>query len=223
MAVLTPALVRLRSDFDRIAPKRDRTSDGWIGDAAHQQTNSDHNPDSRGRVHAVDIDADLRIPRQSMEDFVQHIIARQRTGADNRLTYVIYRRRIWSVTYGWARRRYGGSNPHDTHAHFSGSNKPSRETDTHTYRLEDVIMPSIDEIRAVVRAELAAQRDDIAREVWAHRLDIDTTSAGTNPQPAGGILAYTSSEHHRIEDKVNEVIERLPALPPPVEGDGSTS
>lgn len=46
-------------------PKRDHASDGWIGDASHAATKSDHNPcwtcsgDRYGVVRAVDIDASM--------------------------------------------------------------------------------------------------------------------------------------------------------------------
>ena len=58
MAYLAPSLVQLRNEINRRWPNRDKTSDGWIGDPAHQATKSDHNPDSKGCVHALDIDKD---------------------------------------------------------------------------------------------------------------------------------------------------------------------
>ena len=71
--ILVPCLVKLRSEFNAIAPDRDKSSDGSIGDAAHQDSQSDHNPDETGNVpirdaykvnevHAIDVDVDLRVP-----------------------------------------------------------------------------------------------------------------------------------------------------------------
>lgn len=135
---LVPCLQQLRAEFNRIAPGRDKASDGWIGDPAHQATKSDHNPDSRGLVHAIDIDRDLRAGID-MQDVVDHLVARCRSGAEKRLTYVIYNRRIWSASRGWTARTYTGSNPHDKHAHFSASDTPAREASTASWHLEDLM------------------------------------------------------------------------------------
>ncbi|MEV6306765.1 hypothetical protein AB0M02_45720 [Actinoplanes sp. NPDC051861] len=147
--VLVPCLVQLRTELNRIAPDRDKTSDGTIGDRAHQATVSDHNDDEVGRVpiydadskhevHAFDADDDLRTPNLTMEMVVQHILARSRSGAENRLRYIIYNRRIWEASNRWKQRAYTGSSPHTEHAHFSASYVTSREANTTSWRLEDI-------------------------------------------------------------------------------------
>lgn len=144
MAELVPCLVALRSEFNQRAPSRDKASDGWIGDAAHSARDSDHNPDSRGLVHAVDVDEDLRVPGLSMAECVAHIVGRHRSGVDNRLTYVIYERTIWSAAYDWRSRDYSGSNPHDKHAHFSCRRwpaVPSRERDRRSWGIATLGVP----------------------------------------------------------------------------------
>lgn len=115
MAMLISGLVVLRSEFDRVNPKRDHASDGWIGDDRHAQTISDHNPDSTGLVHAIDVDKD-GVP---MAKIVAFLVARCKAGTETRLQYVIYRRVIWSRSWGWTPRVYTGVNPHLEHAHFS--------------------------------------------------------------------------------------------------------
>jgi hypothetical protein len=115
MAMLIDGLAVLRREFDMVNPRRDRSSDGWIGDAAHLARISDHNPDARGIVHAIDVDVDgVPMPR-----IVAFIVARCRTGVEQRLQYVIFRRVIWSRSWGWTARRYTGPDPHTGHAHFS--------------------------------------------------------------------------------------------------------
>jgi len=140
MATLVPCLVRLRAEFNTLFPLRDKGSDGWIGDARHQEEHSDHNPDSRGLVHAIDVDTDLG-GGADMQDFVDHLVGRR----DNRLTYIIFNRRIWSASHGWTGRAYTGSDPHTGHAHISADNTPAYENDTSSYHLEDV-MPTADQI-----------------------------------------------------------------------------
>ncbi len=56
MAVLAANLAGLRREINAHWPHRDKKSDGWIGDSAHQGRKSDHNPDDRGVVHAIDVD-----------------------------------------------------------------------------------------------------------------------------------------------------------------------
>lgn len=115
MARLVSPLVLLRSEFDEVNPGRDRRSDGWIGDAHHQLSVSDHNPDAGGNVHAIDVDVD-GVP---MAKIVAFVVARCKAGTERRLKYVIFRRVIWSASWGWTPRRYTGTNPHIAHAHFS--------------------------------------------------------------------------------------------------------
>ncbi|GGK87833.1 hypothetical protein [Mangrovihabitans endophyticus] len=161
--ILVPCLVSLRSEFNRLAPGRDHTSDGSIGDAAHAQSSSDHNPDETGRtpyhdadhineVHAIDVDDDLRKSGWTMQRCVQIIVTRHRTGKDNRLQNVIYNRRIWSRSWGWTARTYTGTSPHTEHAHFSARYTTAQESDTRPWGLleEDEDMPTAAEIAAEV-------------------------------------------------------------------------
>lgn len=115
MAMLIDGLVVLRSEFDAVNPHRDRSADGWIGDDAHRLRKSDHNPDAHGIVHAIDVDVN-GVP---MPHIVAFLVGRCRSGAEDRLQYVIFRRVIWSRSWGWGARRYTGLDPHTGHAHFS--------------------------------------------------------------------------------------------------------
>lgn len=115
MATLINGLVILRAEFNLVNPHRDHTADGWIGDAVHARRTSDHNPDAHGVVHAIDVDVN-GVP---MGKIVSYIAGRCRAGAENRLQYIIFRRVIWSRSWGWTARAYTGLDPHTGHAHFS--------------------------------------------------------------------------------------------------------
>ena len=116
---LSKAAEQLRSEINVKYPKRDKRSDGWIGDTSHNARKSDHNPDKQGWVRAIDIDSDL-IKGSSKESW---LLAEQiKTIAfkgDKRISYVIHQHRIASPLKNWAWRVYKGSNPHVSHIHIS--------------------------------------------------------------------------------------------------------
>ena len=118
-AKLSKAAEQLRSEINAKYPKRDKRSDGWIGDTAHNARKSDHNPDKQGWVRAIDIDSDL-VKGSSKESW---LLAEQiKTIAlkgDKRISYVIHQHRIASPLKNWAWRVYKGSNPHVSHIHIS--------------------------------------------------------------------------------------------------------
>lgn len=169
---LVPCLTALRDEFNRLAPNRDKKSDGAVGDPAHADRSSDHNPDETGRtptkdadndneVHALDIDDDLRQPGWTMQKAVDIIVDRHRRGLDDRLQNIIYNRQIWSRSWGWNRRVYTGSNPHDKHAHFSSRYTTGEESDRRPWgllaesaRLEEDDMPTAKEIAKETVVEL---------------------------------------------------------------------
>lgn len=129
MATLAPSLRRLFNEIDARWPNRDRRTDGWIGDAAHQARKSDHNPDSRGIVHAIDIDRDGIEPYSVVEACI----------SENRPTeYVIYNRQIWSRTRDFKPRAYTGENPHTSHIHVSIRYGTSWEADTWAWGVADI-------------------------------------------------------------------------------------
>lgn len=198
MAVLIPSLAALREEFDRLAPDRDKSSDGWIGDASHSSGSSDHNPDESGNVpihdadttdevHAIDVDEDLRLDGEvTMEDCVQHLLAECRAGREDRLRYMIYERRIWSASDGWREEYYSGSNPHDKHAHFSGSYDSDDEADTSSWGIEDLM-------------GLSSQDKEWIKDLVSPLL---STGYATNPVWAENFTNPYSGEAQTMDDMV---------------------
>lgn len=117
MAKLCKAGQQLREQIDDAFPDRDRTSDGWIGDAKHAARKSDHNPTVEGIVRAIDIDADLRSHKSEAFDLADQL--RLLARSDKRISYIIFNGKIasWRMNYRW--RVYKGINPHKTHIHIS--------------------------------------------------------------------------------------------------------
>jgi hypothetical protein len=119
---------QLRLQVDDSYPDRDKSSDGWIGDTSHKARRSDHNPDAKGIVRAIDIDRDLS--GKAKPDLMPYLADQIRVCAkrgDKRISYIIFAGRIASSRMGWRWRKYRGINPHNTHCHISFS--PKGDTD----------------------------------------------------------------------------------------------
>jgi hypothetical protein len=106
--------VTLRKQVDLRWPTRDKSSDGWIGDAKHAASKSDHNPDATGTVFAIDIDKD----GIDAESLVRELVAAAKAG-EKRIKYVIFNAKIYSSRDNWAARNYSGLNAHREHLHVS--------------------------------------------------------------------------------------------------------
>lgn len=111
---LVPCLVVFRNELNAMFPKRDKRSDGWIGDDSHATRFSSHNPTDSGAVRAIDIDVDDNDPNKDIRLTVIEAAMR-----DPRVWYIISNGIIWSRTHGWKARKYLGSNQHFGHVHVS--------------------------------------------------------------------------------------------------------
>jgi hypothetical protein len=119
---LARALETLRAQVNAKYPTRSKESDGTKGDPAHASRKSDHNPDSKGVVRALDLTHD---PKDGFDSyaFADMLLKRQ----DPRISYIISNKRIGSGPIGsgpegtppgvW--RKYTGINPHNHHCHIS--------------------------------------------------------------------------------------------------------
>lgn len=92
-------------------------TDGTLGDAAHSNRVSDHNPDEDGVVRAIDI-------HEVVAGQVDEVAEALRVSRDLRLKYFIHDDRMFSSYASggipaWTWRPYTGVNGHETHGHLS--------------------------------------------------------------------------------------------------------
>lgn len=212
---LVPCLGQLRTELNRIAPNRDKTTDGTIGNAAHQLHVSDHNDDEVGKVpirdadskhevHAIDLDTDLREPNLTMEMVVQHVVARCRSGAEKRLRYVIYNRRIWEASNGWKQRAYTGDSPHNEHAHFSASYETKLEASTVSWGLEDIPVALTEADKKWLASQITASESRTAQAVAAAETRL---RAEVNAVPAELLTTKTGDPSNPDREVRNHLID----------------
>lgn len=131
VAIVPALLTAILKEANRLAPSRSKAIDGTIGDAAHQAQGSasDHNPDARGIVHAVDVTHDP--PRFDAHAHGEAIRVRCANGQETRVKYLVSndgKDRIASTVikltpgagFGrrWQWRRQSGTD-HASHLHIS--------------------------------------------------------------------------------------------------------
>jgi hypothetical protein len=129
---VVPNLVELKEQLDERFPKRDKRSDGTIGNQSHAAGSSSHNPDKTGKpehrdgdskneVRARDVDKDLKDAETgtTMEHVVQMWVKRLRNGEMWWVRYLIYNKRIWHRSDGFKTRVYKGQNSHTEHCHVN--------------------------------------------------------------------------------------------------------
>ena len=122
---LCEAGVTLRAQIDSAFPNRGVRQDGWLGDSSHKSRKSDHNPDAKGWVRAIDVSSDLC--DDSKASYVLANQLRLLARRDRRLAYVIYSGRITSRRSLWRWRKYTGVNPHNSHLHISFTKKGDKD------------------------------------------------------------------------------------------------
>lgn len=124
---LAASLIQYRAECNLKWPGRDKSSDGWIGDAAHASRSSDHNPwvkDNRGIgvVRAYDLDGGPGMSDPIGLWVAEFLRAKGKAGGFPPLgsgSYVISNYRIADASSKWNWVPYHGSNPHNHHTHVS--------------------------------------------------------------------------------------------------------
>ena len=109
------SLDKLLAQINAYGPNRSKISDGSIGDTEHSSRVSDHNPDSRGMIHARDF---THSPTRGFD--AHAFVCRLVKARDRRIRYLFSNRQISNPSISAGRwRPYSGINPHTQHAHVS--------------------------------------------------------------------------------------------------------
>ena len=128
------SLLTLRDQVNAMAPRRDTSSDGTIGDEAHRNRKSDHNPNEDGVVTAMDITHD---PSHGVD--AGELAEMLRGSQDRRIKYVISNSRIFSSEKSpWQWRPYSGPNAHTKHVHVSVMGEKALYDNTQPWPIEKV-------------------------------------------------------------------------------------
>jgi hypothetical protein len=183
---LTTGLQHLRNQVNYFFPGRDKTSDGTIGDAAHQAETSGHNPDDTSgskpewngdpdndpEVRAWDMDNNLQ-PGFDCQVFVDHIVGLKPSSV---LRYVIYNRKIYKAENGWRAEAYTGPSPHTEHVHFSGAySQAADNNNVYDYRLEEIPVA----MTPADKSWIAGQVNEIVGNYFDKREQPDGTPTST--------------------------------------------
>jgi hypothetical protein len=166
------SLLTLRDQINAMAPGRSTSSDGTIGDAAHQATNSDHNPNADGVVTAMDITHD---PSHGVD--AGKLAEMLRVSRDQRIKYVISQRRIFSSKVSpWQWRPYTGVSPHTEHVHISVDADRSLYDDTRPWAVDGLMKPS-----EVPREAAPGRNTRITATVFGGRADPNNSFYDNKP------------------------------------------
>lgn len=133
MATLAPSLVRLLREIDARWPRRARNIDGWYRAYVPGARPSDHHPDGKGMVHAIDVTSAGILPMTLVAVTARQVMP---------TTYVIYNRRIYSATRGFMGVPYTGPHDHVNHVHVSIGRSANEENYTGPWGLANVAAPS---------------------------------------------------------------------------------
>lgn len=189
---LTPGMKNLGNQINERFPNRSGTSDGAVGDYAHSQGTSGHNPDdtvhdnaewdsdsdTKKEIRAIDVDKDLNDSRGAdMMDLIYHL--KELRNLSSVIRYMIYNKKMYHVNNGFEPETYSGNNAHTEHAHFSGAwSQSSDENGSFDFKLEQLGVRVATQFNAEDRVILKA----------------DAT---------GGVLSYAGSGLPSWEDQPN--------------------
>lgn len=179
----------LLGQINDAAPRRSKVSDGSIGDADHQNRNSDHNPwvgpgvvTARDFTHDPKSGADMRAWSEAVKD-------------DHRVKYVIFNRRIYNPSVSRTWRAYSGSNPHTLHMHVSVRTEQSHYDGTARWPTPAGVSTQSQE------GFLVALTDEQQKQLYDSVMRTKTAVGEMHPQVAEVHRQLTDREAHTVARK----------------------
>jgi hypothetical protein len=236
---MTLGLQNMRRQTDTAFPTRDRTSDGGVGDKPHRLRRSGHNPDDTAgskptwngdpdtlpEWRAWDMDADLRTPGVTTQQYVDHV--RHLPGLASVVRFIIFNGKIYQAVNGFVAETYYGDDQHREHVHVEGTYSQAADNNTtFNFRFEELInVPMTDadwaKMRTIVREEAVRAVDARVGDVsprWNANGDAVAKTDGNPTVTPAESLFYVGATARRAENntlklltKVDELAAKLPA------------
>ena len=182
------SLKKLKEQILEKWPNADKTQFGTIGDAAHQATTSDHNPEADGTVDAMDIPhqpeigldtyrlADILL--NSRDKRIKYLISNRRIGGDEN-----YAKRNNVKPWTWG--PYNGVNPHDHHMHISVNDEG--QDDRTPWKIEEESHVGWNSGRGSWYSQFKG------KYTWVDRNDTPNSNALGVPDSAQGVAFYNEA------------------------------
>ncbi len=184
------SLLKLRDQVNAMWPDRDKSSDGTIGDLAHSQRVSDHNPNKAGVVTAMDIDADL-----SPTENVGVLVAKLQASQDPRIKYLIWNGQITVKGDISKWKPYHGVNAHRHHCHISASADPQLYDDDTEWNLTASPKPT-PPVQAVETLKLGSSGEAVKSLQIALKITADGIFG---PATAKAVRAFQAAHGLRVD------------------------
>lgn len=205
------SLQTLLDQVNRLAPQRDKSADGGIGDAKHASRDSDHNPWFTERGVGVVTARDFTNDAAHGMDSHRLALALVET-RDSRIKYVIDHGRICAGDAGpspWVWREYNGENKHDHHVHVSVKGGPENKRfydDARPWNIRmdatpsaPTTVPSVPRHPTLKVGSVGEDVKDLQRRLGFTSKDVDGDFGDATKR---AVVAYQTKNHLVVDGKV---------------------
>jgi hypothetical protein len=229
---LIPCLGSLREEFNVLNPKRDKGSDGSIGDSSHTSS-SDHTPDedsdklrnkdsdSINEVHAIDVDSTGPWPGTNFHAIIMKVIEGEKKKWKDpndkcRLNYVIHDGHIYDKDNDFNAEVYTATDdPHTGHAHFSARYETSCEKDTRPWGIvatfgDEGFMSFVNNQTEFNKAIAESWKDTNVVNQFLSNVKVDDFASPDDPNPVLNLRQWIGYSEGRRQ--VAQVADQVSAL-----------